>query len=159
MFIGSDCTIRVLKEHIERITRAPAMEQQLTYSEVVLEDDDESVSRFVSHSELKHFNTQSRSLLSPRRHALRFFFAINFLRHAATPKVMEVRSASSPNLLDKAWVVDLSPIHGRMEQDDVHRHSLLSRFRHHAAWLPGSSLSRVPDREQAQTPAANPERE
>ena len=44
--IGAECTVRELKHEIERIARAPAVEQQLTCSEVILDDDDASVSQF-----------------------------------------------------------------------------------------------------------------
>ena len=44
--IGAECTVRGLKQKIERITRVPAVEQQLTCSEVILDDEDASVSLF-----------------------------------------------------------------------------------------------------------------
>ena len=44
--IGAKCTVRGLKQEIERITRAPAVEQQLTCSELILDDEDASMSQF-----------------------------------------------------------------------------------------------------------------
>merc|ERR1711879_681605 len=44
--IGAECTVRGLKQEIERITRAPAVEQQLTCSEIILDDEDVSVNQF-----------------------------------------------------------------------------------------------------------------
>ena len=48
MYIGYDCTVAKLKHEIERITRAPAADQVLTCSEIVLNDESASMRQLES---------------------------------------------------------------------------------------------------------------